>query len=89
MKNSSKRSGRAKQYFALATNTRLEVAKILSRKKDASVEDLTREIGVSQPLMSQQLSVMIDAGVLEREREGRRVYYWLTKLGKELLNVTK
>lgn len=61
----------------LASPRRLE---ILHRLADGprEVGRLAAELGLSQPNVSQHLSVMRAAGVVEAERDGREVRYRLT-----------
>ncbi|RLA27731.1 MAG: ArsR family transcriptional regulator [Gammaproteobacteria bacterium] len=47
----------------------------LCRHGECSVSELTRVIGQSQPRISQQLKQLCDAGLLERFRDGKRVFY--------------
>ena len=61
---------------ALADPNRLRLY-ALCRHGDCSVSELTKVLGVSQPRVSQQLKILCDAGLLERFRDGRRIYYRL------------
>lgn len=61
---------------ALADPYRLRLF-ALCRHGDCSVSELTRVLGVSQPRVSQQLKALCEAGLLERFRDGRRIYYRL------------
>ncbi|MBT8423273.1 MAG: metalloregulator ArsR/SmtB family transcription factor [Gammaproteobacteria bacterium] len=47
----------------------------LCRQGECSVSELNAVVGLSQPRMSQQLKVLCDAGLLQRFRDGQRVYY--------------
>lgn len=47
----------------------------LCRQGECSVSELTRVIGQSQPRISQQLKQLCDADLLERFRDGKRVFY--------------
>jgi len=47
----------------------------LCRHGECSVSELTRVIGQSQPRISQQLKQLCEAGLLERFRDGKRVFY--------------
>ncbi len=59
---------------AAADDVRLRVLG-LCRHGECSVSELTTVLGLSQPRMSQQLKVLCDAGLLQRFRDGQRVYY--------------
>ena len=58
----------------LGDPTRLRLV-ALCRQGECSVSELTRAIGQSQPRISQQLKQLCDAGLLERFRDGKRVFY--------------
>ncbi len=63
------------QYLkTLGDPTRLRLV-ALCRQGECSVSELTRVIGQSQPRISQQLKQLCDAGLLERFRDGKRVFY--------------
>lgn len=62
------------QLKMLGDPTRLRLA-ALCRQGECSVSELTRVIGQSQPRISQQLKLLCDAGLLERFRDGKRVFY--------------
>lgn len=61
-------------FKTLSDPTRLRLA-ALCRHGECSVSELTRVIGQSQPRISQQLKQLCEAGVLERFRDGKRVFY--------------
>ena len=62
------------QFKALADTVRLRLV-ALCRAADCSVSELTQVTGLSQPRVSQHLKQLIDAGLLERFRDGHFVYY--------------
>lgn len=64
------------QLKALADPTRLRLV-ALCRQGECSVSELTGVIGQSQPRISQQLKTLCEAGLLERFRDGKRVFYRL------------
>lgn len=51
------------------------------RQGECSVSELTAITGLSQPRVSQQLKQLCNAGLLERFRDGQRVYYRLASRG--------
>jgi ArsR family transcriptional regulator len=53
---------------------RLRIVDLLS-EGERTVGDIQNQLGVSQSLTSQQLSVMKSRGVLKSRREGRLTYY--------------
>jgi ArsR family transcriptional regulator len=62
------------QFKALADPVRLRLV-ALCRAAECSVSELTQVTGLSQPRVSQHLKQLIDAGLLERFRDGHFVYY--------------
>jgi ubiquinone/menaquinone biosynthesis C-methylase UbiE/DNA-binding transcriptional ArsR family regulator len=62
------------QLKALGDPTRLRLV-ALCRQGECSVSELTRVIGQSQPRISQQLKQLCAADLLERFRDGKRVFY--------------
>ncbi len=61
---------------ALADPQRLRIL-ALCRAGEISVGELTEVLGQSQPRVSQQLKLLCDAELLQRFRDGRRIYYRL------------
>ena len=62
------------QLKTLGDPTRLRLV-ALCRQGECSVSELTRVIGQSQPRMSQQLKQLCNADILQRFRDGKRVFY--------------
>jgi ArsR family transcriptional regulator len=62
---------------ALADPARLRLLSLIAScpGSEACGCDLTGPVGLSQPTVSHHLNVLHDAGLLERERRGRWVYY--------------
>ncbi len=60
----------------LSSPRRLEILHILA-EGPKEVGRLADELGISQPNVSQHLSVMRAAGLVEGERDGREVHYRL------------
>jgi DNA-binding transcriptional ArsR family regulator len=61
----------------LASPRRIEIIHVLSRGP-IEVGRLAEQIGASQPNVSQHLSVLRTAGIVDAERDGREVRYRLT-----------
>ncbi|MDX1515982.1 MAG: metalloregulator ArsR/SmtB family transcription factor [Woeseiaceae bacterium] len=59
---------------ALADPVRVRLAALCSAG-EASVSELTEVLGLSQPRVSQHLKTLVDAGLIERFRDGHFVYY--------------
>lgn len=62
------------QLKALADPVRLRLL-ALCGQGECSVSELTCVLGQSQPRVSQHLKQLVEAGLLERFRDGKRVYY--------------
>ncbi len=59
---------------AAAEPTRLRILLLLSQG-ELNVKDLTRILGQSQPRLSRHLKLLVEAGLIERFREGSWVYF--------------
>lgn len=68
------------QFKILADPVRLRLL-ALCRRGECSVSELTQATGHSQPRVSQHLKKLVDAGLLERFRDGKRVYYRVPSSG--------
>lgn len=64
----------AELFGVLSAPIRLQVISTLC-DGEKNVSQLLEEIGVSQPNMSQQLSMMYRAGVLAKRRHGAQIFY--------------
>ncbi len=65
---------------ALADPTRLRLIRLLSQQEAGNalcVNALARRLGVSQPAVSQHLRVLRALGLVQGERRGYRVHYFL------------
>jgi ArsR family transcriptional regulator len=64
---------------ALADPTRLRLVSLVAAHEDgeACVCELTEPLGLTQPTISHHLKVLIDAGILTREKRGVWAYYTL------------
>lgn len=66
----------------LSDATRMRLV-ALCRQGECSVSELTRVVGQSQPRVSQQLKQLCNAGLLERFRDGRHVFYRVPARGRD------
>ncbi len=64
----------ATQFKALADPVRMRLV-ALCRHGECSVSELTEVVGLSQPRISQHLKQLCDAGILQRFRDGKWVFY--------------
>ena len=73
-----------KVFRALADPSRRAIFESLTRG-EAAVKDLTTRFDISQPAVSQHLAALKDAGLVDRRREGRLVYYRVEPRGMKPL----
>ncbi len=64
---------------ALASRTRLVTLDELASADELDVSELSRRVGVSQPLMSWHLRRLRRAGLVRARRQGRRMLYALDR----------
>jgi ArsR family transcriptional regulator, arsenate/arsenite/antimonite-responsive transcriptional repressor len=69
----------ARTFKALADPTRLRLLSLVAAHDggEACVCDLIEPVGLSQPTVSHHLKVLVDAGLLMREKRGVWAYYTL------------
>lgn len=68
---------------AAAEETRLRILSLLA-EGELSVSDLTDILGQSQPRISRHLKLLVEAGLVERHREGAWAFFRLTDRGVAL-----
>jgi ArsR family transcriptional regulator len=66
---------------ALADENRLRILMLL-RERDLCVFELMGVLGLSQSLVSSHLGVLRSAGLVDARREGKRMRYALTEVGR-------
>jgi ArsR family transcriptional regulator len=64
---------------ALADPTRLRLVSMVAAHEgsEACVCDLTDPLGLTQPTISHHLRILVDAGILSRDKRGKWAYYAL------------
>ena len=69
----------ARQFKAIADPNRLRLVSLISASPstEACVCDLTDPVGLGQPTVSHHLKILVDAGILHREKRGIWAYYSL------------
>lgn len=67
----------AELIHALHSPLRLKIVHLLA-EQDLCVHEIVQILGANQPLVSQHLKVLKDAGVVGAERQGREQLYTLT-----------
>ena len=67
----------SKQFKAIADPNRLRLVSLISSSADneACVCDLTEPLNLGQPTVSHHLKVLVDAGILHREKRGVWAYF--------------
>ena len=78
---------RAARFKALADPTRVQLLHLVAGagRSEACVCDLTESVDLSQPTVSHHLKVLVDAGLLDRERRGTWAWYRLSPGGLDAL----
>jgi DNA-binding transcriptional ArsR family regulator len=66
-----------KALAALADRTRPQILFLLGEKGRMCVGDIAANFSISRPAISHHLKVLKDAGVLQSEKVGQEVYYWV------------
>jgi DNA-binding transcriptional ArsR family regulator len=62
----------------LANRNRLMIVCTLV-EREYSVSQLENELGIQQPTLSQQLTVLREAGIVETRRESKQIFYRLSE----------
>jgi ArsR family transcriptional regulator len=68
---------RAEILKAMGNPVRVRIIEILAQKKEMCVCELVPALGLDQPNVSQHLSVLRNARLVEARREGSMVFYRL------------
>ena len=62
---------------ATSDPVRLEIIFLLRHAERQNVNEITSHFRLSRPAISHHLKVLKDAGVVQSEKIGQEVYYWL------------
>ena len=73
-------------FSALGDPSRVQMLSCLLDDGAMDVSEFQSRLGISQPLASHHLGKLVDAGVLQREKEGRRSIYTITDGALERLS---
>lgn len=65
----------ASAFDALSEPNRCLIFRALLKTEDASVGQLASAVGISESLASQHLKVLLGAGLVNKSKEGKIVYY--------------
>ena len=64
-----------KTFKILANETRLKILHALIRAGELCVTDIAEQVGLNPTTVSNQLQRLADRGIIERKRDGNRIYY--------------
>lgn len=62
-------------FKALSSRARFNIVLELLKKKECNVGTIARELGIPQSTVSQHLTVLKNAGIIDGFRNGTQVYY--------------
>jgi ArsR family transcriptional regulator len=62
-------------YRVLGDPARLRLLSMIAARDEVCACDLVEPLGISQPTVSHHLKVLYEAGLADREKRGRWVYY--------------
>ena len=68
-----------RKFNALGDSTRFSLFKLLAKDRGKCVSELAQSVGISAAGASQQLKVLEQAGIIERERDGQKICYQLSE----------
>ncbi len=73
MKNNTEKI--AEIFKALSSSTRLKIVIGLIEKHECNVNKMAEGLGIAQPNVSQHLTILKNAGVIEGYRKGNQICY--------------
>lgn len=62
-------------FKALANETRLQIVMGLIKKRECNVNIMAEKLGIAQPNVSQHLSILKNAGIIQGYRKGTQICY--------------
>lgn len=75
-------------FKALSCDTRLKIVIELIEKNECSVNNLAEELNILQPNVSQHLTILKNAGIIDGFRKGTQIYYKVTdKQTKDIIKI--
>lgn len=74
-------------FKALSCETRLKIVMGLLEKKECNVNLMAEKLGIAQPNVSQHLSILKNAGIIEGYRKGTQICYRV--IDKQTENIIK
>lgn len=83
-----------KIFKSLSDQTRINIVKKLSVKKEVSCQELMKDFSLSQPTLSHHFNKLLDAEIITVRKEGSNNFYsvnhdYLNKLGINMFQVLK
>jgi len=66
-------------FKALADPVRVKLVNIIANANEACACDFPELLGKSQPTVSHHLSILVKAGILEREQRGKWAWFWINR----------
>lgn len=64
-------------FKVLGDTNRYRIFEMLGKQPKLTVSDVAKILGISIPLASQHLKILEQAHILEKEKQGQKVYYKL------------
>lgn len=71
-------------FYAFSDNTRLKIIILLSIKP-LCVGEITKVLGINQTTISHQLKILKSINIVEGDRSGKNVIYYIKNVGVEQL----
>ena len=71
-------TGQRAIFKILGDTNRYRIFEMLGKRTRITVSDIAKVLDVSIPLASQHLKVLEQGGMLEKEKQGQKVYYKLS-----------
>jgi len=73
-------------FSALASDARLEIVRMISKRK-MTCQDIIDRLELSQPAISYHLAKLERAGILTKKKVGSRNCYWLNERLTKLIEI--
>lgn len=64
-------------FAGLSCSTRIEIVNLLEEKGTMSVLEIAKHFNVTQPTVTHHLQYLKESGILQSNKEGRKVYYFI------------
>ncbi len=78
------------RYFKGASNhRRLEILSLIDKNSGITLEKIAKELGCNIKTISEHTRRLVQAGLLNKQYQGREVAHFLSPYGKRFINFTK